>query len=203
MIINDELLQKSPKHRGFYSRLHAGHTATIRALIAAFRCQNTGIYSYKLLLTSQMSKQMDLQLLLMVTTVRCQNTGIHSYKLLQSDVLHRPTATVTAVRCQNTGIYSYKLLLTSQMSKQMDLQLLLMVTAARCQNTGIYSYKLLQSDVLHGPTATVTAVRCQNTGIQLQVTAVRCFTRAYSYSYCSQMSKHRDLQLQVTTQSSR
>ena len=142
MIINDELLQKSPKHRGFYSRLHAGHTATIRALIAAFRCQNTGIYSYKLLLTSQMSKQMDLQLLLMVTTVRCQNTGI-------------------------------------------------------------YSYKLLQSDVLHGPTATVTAVRCQNTGIQLQVTAVRCFTRAYSYSYCSQMSKHRDLQLQVTTQSSR
>ena len=203
MIINDELLQKSPKHRGFYSRLHAGHTATIRALIAAFRCQNTGIYSYKLLLTSQMSKQMDLQLLLMVTTVRCQNTGIYSYKLLQSDVLHRPTATVTAVRCQNTGIYSYKLLLTSQMSKQMDLQLLLMVTAARCQNTGIYSYKLLQSDVLHGPTATVTAVRCQNTGIQLQVTAVRCFTRAYSYSYCSQMSKHRDLQLQVTTQSSR
>ena len=175
MIINDELLQKSPKHRGFYSRLHAGHTATIRALIAAFRCQNTGIYSYKLLLTSQMSKQMDLQLLLMVTTVRCQNTGI----------------------------YSYKLLLTSQMSKQMDLQLLLMVTAARCQNTGIYSYKLLQSDVLHGLTATVTAVRCQNTGIQLQVTAVRCFTRAYSYSYCSQMSKHRDLQLQVTTQSSR
>ena len=143
MIINDELLQKSPKHRGFYSRLHAGHTATIRALIAAFRCQNTGIYSYKLLLTSQMSKQMDLQLLLMVTTVRCQNTGIHSYKLLQSDVLHRPTATVTAVRCQNTGIYSYKLLLTSQMSKQMDLQLLLMVTAVRCQNTGTYIFKLL------------------------------------------------------------
>ena len=63
-----------------------------------------------------------------------------------------------------------------------------MVTTVRCQNTGIYSYKLLQSDVLHR-------------GLQLQLLQSDVKTDgsiATFNGYCSQMSKHRDLQLQVT-----